>query len=135
MSSIVRKAKYKRVHLNFICESGWHRFQSAAASAGFLDVLPHVWASSTGKFHGGGVLWLSSIHFYTNIGQIGTNKKKGLYEVSGVLGLNLDSLLTDFAPVILISPLSSVGLFLQADFSLSHRSAFSCSFICLPLLV
>lgn len=75
VSSIVRKAKYKRVHLNFICESGWHRFQSAAASAGFLDVLPQVWASSTGKLHGGGVLWLRSIHFYTNIGQTGTSKE------------------------------------------------------------
>lgn len=74
VSSIVRKAKYKRVHLNFICDSGWHRFQSAAASAGFLDVLPQVWASSTGKLHGG-VLWLCSIHFYTNIGQTGTSKE------------------------------------------------------------
>lgn len=81
------------------------------------------------------VLWLSFIHFYTHIGQISTSKEgRTIWSVRRAgfeSGLSTDRFCPSY-PDVCISPLSSVGLFLRADFSLSRRSAFSCSFICLP---
>lgn len=83
-----------------------------------------------------GVLWLSSIHFYTDIGQTSTSKEgRTIWSISRAgfeSGLSTDRFCPSY-PDVYVSPLSSVGLFLRADFSLSHRSAFSCSFICLLL--
>lgn len=83
-----------------------------------------------------GVLWLSSIHFYTDIGQTSTSKEgRTIWSVSRAgfeSGLSTDRFCPSY-PDVYVSPLSSVGLFLRADFSLSHRSAFSCSFIGLLL--